>query len=223
MKRNAQVFKKDAGRECRLAKTSNASEAIGQIKHGTDTFILTFGQFSLIDALMVILDQTGPAEVIMSTWTAADASLQRTAAMIESAEITKFRMILDYSFPTRQPEYCQQMLGLFGNDCIRCVRTHAKFIVVKNEKWKVVARTSMNLNENPRLENIEISEDPAFCDFFVSITDNIFKEVKPGGRKGQKLDLEDHPDLLNFPEIKANHIERKYLNEPKTTHQIKNS
>jgi len=154
----AKTVKKPAARKCRVSKISNASEAIGAIEHNTDTFILTFGQFSLIDALVAILDQTGPAAVDMATWTAADAHLERSAELLRASSITQMRLILDRSFKTRQPGYFHHMLELFGPECIREMRTHAKFIVVRNDKWNIVVRTSMNLNENPRLENIEVSE-----------------------------------------------------------------
>ncbi|QDU62162.1 hypothetical protein Pan216_30290 [Planctomycetes bacterium Pan216] len=38
----------------------------------------------------------------------------------------------------------------------------------------------MNLNENPRLENLEISDDPALCGFLVDVVDTIYKEHAPG-------------------------------------------
>ena len=116
----AKAYKKTAKRNCRLAKASSAAEAIGEIEKGTDTYILTFGQFSLIDALVHVLDQTGPADVDLSTWTAADAHLQRSAELIESAAIKRFRMIVDRSFETRQPGYCAHM----RNMCVRHGRVH---------------------------------------------------------------------------------------------------
>ena len=51
----------------RASKKDTAIQAIGTIEKDTDTFILTYGQFSLIDALMAVIDQTGPAHVVIST------------------------------------------------------------------------------------------------------------------------------------------------------------
>ena len=42
----------NAHRELRIAKQAQAKEAIGPIRPGQDVFILTFGQFSLIDVLV---------------------------------------------------------------------------------------------------------------------------------------------------------------------------
>jgi len=215
------AHRKTAKRQSRLAKASTAAEAIGTIEHDTDTYILTFGQFSLIDALVFILDQTGPASVDLSTWTAADAHLQRSAELVESAAIKRFRMIVDRSFETRQPGYCAHMRKLFGPECIRAIRTHAKFAVVRSNTHNIVIRTSMNLNENPRLENIEISEDEPFANFFEAIVDQIFSEVDENQNRSNMLELADLPDDYPFREIQADQIPRETLSEPQTTHTIK--
>lgn len=130
----------NAHRELRIAKQAQAKEAIGPIRPGQDVFVLTFGQFSLIDVLIHVLDEIGPASVDISTWTAAHADVQRAADLMTAAAITKLRFVVDRSFETRQPEYCAHMRLLFGEDCIRATRTHCKFIVVRNERANVVIR-----------------------------------------------------------------------------------
>lgn len=216
------TFKKDTFKKMRIAKTLKASEAIGKIEKNTDTYILTFGQFSLIDAIVSIIDQVGPCDVVLSSWTAADAHLGKTAEMVESSEIKKFRMIVDRSFETRQPKYCEHMRRVFGVDCIRQVRSHAKFAVLTNDAFKIVIRTSMNLNENPRLENIEIAENPEFAEFMLKIVDDIFNEVTPLQKRSKMLELNRTQEQLPFKEVKATKIKRKSLNESKITHQITN-
>jgi len=216
------TFKKSAEfREIRTAKTATAREAIGKIEKGSDTYILTFGQFSVIDALVAILDQTGPADVTISTWTAADAHLQRAAELVESAGIKNFRMIVDRSFETRQPGYCYQMRELFGPDCIRAFRTHAKFLLIRSDTHDIVIRTSMNLNENPRLENIEISENKEFADYFQLLTDEIFMEVDSEVNQSAMLNLKGMKESNPYKEIQAKQIERSACNEVKTSHTVK--
>ena len=185
-----------------------------------DVFILTYGQFSLIDGLMAILDQTGPAHVSISTWTAAHADLTRSASLLESGEFLSFRMIVDRSFPTRQPAYYQHMINLFGSASIRTIRTHAKYLVVKNEKWNIVIRTSMNLNTNPRLENMEISDNKMFANFFKEITDNIFAEIPEKKAKSDLPKLENIEESNLFNMVSADTIKRRTLNEPRYTHTI---
>jgi len=216
------VKKSNQSRKIRVSKKGTASQAIGIIEKNTDTFILTYGQFSLIDALMAILDQTGPAHVTVCTWTAAHSDLTRSAELLETAEILSFRMIVDGSFHSRQPEYYNHMIKLFGDDSIRTIGTHAKFLIIKNDRWDIVVRTSMNLNNNPRLEDLEISDNAEFAKFFYQIADDIFLEVAPGNDKKQtQPPLNSIIDNDSFTAITANAIKRKTLKEASYTHEIK--
>lgn len=213
--------RKPATRVIRAAKVATAAEAIGELEKNSDTFILTYGQFSLIDALVAILDQTGPADVVISTWTAADAHLERSRYLLESASIRSLRWIVDRSFESRQPEYCYHMRQLFGSDCIRAIRTHAKFMLVRNERWNVAVRTSMNLNENPRLENLEVSEDRGLADFFQAIADDLFSEVAEGENRSELPELQSVPEAAKLQEVRADVIDRDQLKEVKTTHVVR--
>lgn len=212
--------KSNTDKKLRVCKKGTAAQAIGTIKKNTDTFCLTYGQFSLIDALLAILDQTGPAHVAISTWTAAHADLTRSAMSLETGEFLSFRMIVDRSFETRQPDYHQHMIRLFGAESIRAINTHAKFLIVRNDNWDIVVRTSMNLNGNPRLENIEISDNAEFADFFQKIVDGVFSEVKPGEKKEDVPELPGIQETINFPLISANTIKREALNEASYTHTL---
>jgi hypothetical protein len=217
------IRKSNKEKEIRLVRSGNAREAIGRIESDTDLFILTFGQFSLIDALMVILEQTGRADVVLSTWTAAHAHLDRVCNLISQADISSLRMIVDTSFFSRQPKYFKHMIDLFGNDSIRTIRTHAKFMVIKNNKWSIVVRTSMNLNENPRLENIEISTSEKMADFFLEVADDIFKTTKPGSvdysKISDQIDLSSS-DFCEVARIDAGLIDIKELNSVTVTHEV---
>lgn len=210
------TFRKSARRKLRAAKRGVAQDAIGQIAHDQDVYILTYGQFSLIDALAAILDQTGPADVVISSWTAADAHLEESAHMVESMAIRSLRMVVDRSFRTRQPAYYRRMGELFGSDCIREIRTHAKFMVVTNESWNIVVRTSMNLNENPRFENIEISDDAGFAAWMLGIVDDIFSAVTEGDRASPMPEIGQ--DESQYQLLDAPIMEMEQLAIPETTY-----
>lgn len=145
-----------------------------------ETYCLTFGQFSLMDAIEAVLEKTGPADVALSTWTAGGADLSRSAEHLHNGNIRSLRFVCDCSFGQRQPGYLAQLRRLFGDDAIRTTRTHAKFAVITNEEWSVAVRTSMNLNENPRLESIEVSDDPSLAAFLLQVVDELFTEEAPG-------------------------------------------
>lgn len=104
-------------------------------------------------------------------------------------------MIVDRSFLTRQPGYCAQMRRLFGDECIRTMRSHAKFAVIRNDRWTIAVRTSMNLNTNPRLEQMEISDDPGLADFLTAVADDLWAEQAPGVFDGEL------PLLASIPSV----------------------
>lgn len=180
MTRPAHLRSASRNRTIREERTRPAAESIGPVTAGMEVYVLTHGQFSLIDALVYLSTQTGPCDLAVSTWTAGDQDLQHLATLLGSGQFRRVRFLVDRSFISRQPAYCTQMRRLFGDGCIRTLRTHAKFCTLRNEAWSLAVRTSMNLNHNPRLETIEISDDPALCDFLDAEVDRYFAEQSPG-------------------------------------------
>ena len=174
-------------RRVRLNKTDTAAQALGPLEPGIEVYCLTYGQFSLIDAIEHLVREAGPCDVAVSTWTAAHADAERARTMLDEGNIRRFRLLVDRSFVARQPAYCSQVVELFGEDAIRTTKTHAKFAIVTNDDWNVVVRTSMNLNHNPRLENIEVSDDAALCGFMLDIVDGIWAETVPGATRAEDL------------------------------------
>lgn len=146
---------------------------------------MTFGQFSLIDALWAVLRQTGPADVSIATWTAAGADTTRAEQFLRDGRIRSIRWLVDRSFETRQPKYCATLRHLFGDEVIRTTRSHAKFATIRNSEWSLAVRSSMNLNHNPRLETFEVSDDPGLADFLDSMFDEIFDGQPPGVMNGE--------------------------------------
>ena len=152
-----------------------AAESIGPITPGCEIYGLTGGQFSLVDIIVHCLQATGPADVTVSTWTAANADLGFAYRLLADGNIRSIRFIVDFSFPRREPEYCAALRERFGDEAIRITKNHCKFVLIRNEKWNLSLRTSMNLNENRRLENFEISDDAELCEYLVSVVDQMFE------------------------------------------------
>ena len=148
--------------------------AIGDLWPKCEIFGYTKGQFSCINVIEHCLKQTGPADVFIATWSASAGDIKAAHNFLQSGRIRTLKFLVDYSFKSRKPEFCDELVATFGYDAIRVSVTHAKFIMVRNEKWDLVIRTSMNLNFNPRFENFEISDDKAFADFQQKIIDEIW-------------------------------------------------
>ena len=163
----------------KLMRKETAAEAVGELYPSCAIFGITKGQFSLIELIAYILDQTGPADIFLSTWTASGADLTDAANLLSSGKIKTFRMLVDMSFQRRQPAFASKARELFGIDAIRVTRNHAKFCLIRNPKWNIVLKTSMNLNFNPRLEDFDIQDSPEMADFLQDILEEIFVRIKP--------------------------------------------
>lgn len=156
-----------------------------------EAFGFNKGQFSIIDLVLAALRFTGPAEATIATWTAADADLRRTAETLKCGQFKSVRWIVDRSFEARQPAFCATMRELFGDDTIRTLANHAKFILLKSDDWSVIIQTSMNLNFNKRIENFWIADDAELFSEFSALVDDVFANQKAGesfgeaGRKAQ--------------------------------------
>lgn len=183
----------------RVLAVGDAAAALGPITPGCEIYALTKGQFSLVDVLMHVLEATGPADVVVSTWTAAGADIGFAYDLLRSGVIRSLRFLVDFSFPSRQPAYCAALRERFGDDAIRVCKNHAKFCTIRNDTWNVVIRSSMNLNLNRRLENVEISEDRDLCEYLAGVVDEMF-EFQAAGEGFSKKPIEVCRDFERFGE-----------------------
>jgi hypothetical protein len=166
-----------AARDVRRAEyADNVAEAVGPVERGCEIYGLSRGQYSLIDLIEHILSATGPADLTISTWTAAGADIDYALRLTKDGRVQSCKWIVDTSFPARQPGYCAAMREAFGDDAIRVTKSHAKFALVGNETWRCVLRTSMNLNENRRLESWELSDDAGLFAYLAGVVESLFRE-----------------------------------------------
>lgn len=171
-RRSADIAKRREIRD--LTHGENASAAIGTLTKGCEIFGWSQGQFSLIHVIIAMLEQTGPAHVSISTWTAATSQIDTAYLLLREQRVKSLRWFVDYSFPIRQPAYCARLRALFGDESIRLTKNHAKFVLIRNDQWDIVLRSSMNLNVNARFELFDISDDRALADFLTDVIDGIF-------------------------------------------------
>lgn len=171
------VKRRVTAREIRqLVNKETCQQSVGEIYQGMEIFGLTNGQFSKINLIENILEQTDVADVDVSTWTAAGAEIKRFEQFLANENIRRLRFLVDRSFPSRQPKYFQMLLDLFGEGCVRLARTHCKFVIITNDRWNIAIRTSMNLNENRRVENFEISDSVELTEYMSGVVDGFFDE-----------------------------------------------
>ena len=164
------------------APHQSAEQAIGTLTPGCRVIGLTKGQFSLLDILKAVLAQTGPARVIVSTWTTGIRDAENARMLLERGAITNFTLLTDRSFATRQSRYAASVMSIFGPNSIRATNTHAKFVLVRNERWNIAVRSSMNLNRNPRFEQFDLDDDSEIADFLEEHAHEMEDLMPPGVR-----------------------------------------
>lgn len=156
-------------------RAASAAAVVAELERdGTELVGLTRGQFSLCDLVEAVLARTGPAQLSVSTWTAASASVEAMLRLLQSGQITGCRWLVDTTFVRRVPALVAEIRKQFGGDAIRVTRTHAKFVTVRNDEWQVAIRSSMNLNQNPRMESYEMGHDPELCNWLVGVMDDVW-------------------------------------------------
>ncbi len=157
-----------------------AWQAVAGLQRGGRVIGLTKGQFSMLDLLAALLEQTGPASVSISTWTMGIRDTEGAALLLDQGRMTSLRLYVDRSFPGRQPAYCAAVQRAFGAAAIRMTRIHAKIATIVGGGWSIAVRSSMNLNRNPRFEQFDIDDDARIVGFFAAQFDEMSQEIPPG-------------------------------------------
>lgn len=160
-----------------------AAEALGPIRPGVELAVVTDGGVSLLDCIVHALAATGPADVWVATWTIGAREVNQAYRLLSHGSIRSLHLVVDTSFPARQPAYCAALRVRFGDGAIRLVRSHVKAALLLNSDWHLVIRGSANLNENRRLELVEVSDCRILADYLRSILGAIFDQ--PAGRQGR--------------------------------------
>ena len=177
-------------------RTETARDALADFQRDVELFGFTKGQFSLIQLIRAVLDHTGPADLTMSTWTAAKFDAQEVHELLEAGLIRRTRWLVDFSFQRRAPGIAGAVRELFGADAIRVAWNHAKFALIRNESWAVVIRTSMNLNTNPRFEDFTVAHDPELADFLDGMLDEIWNRQEKTLRLAKAGEVQRHFDEI---------------------------
>jgi hypothetical protein len=136
----------------------SAGETIGPIEHGLSIFAITRGQFSMIDIVNYLLSELGKSGVSIWTWVIADYEVEVMTALIDNGQLTQGNLIVDYSAGKRNPDIIESWRSKFGESSVKVCKNHAKLARIWNDDFKFLARGSMNLNFNPRFEQLDLTE-----------------------------------------------------------------
>lgn len=152
----------------------NAQTALGQLERGGHKFLITRGQFGMIDLILCALDQVGPSRLTVWVWSIADWEIQVIERLIADKRVLSADLLIDYGALTKKGATVQGWINRFGLGSVKFIVNHAKIVRIWNDDgWKICMRGSCNLNYNPRFEQVDIDDcSPAF-DLVARIEDEI--------------------------------------------------
>lgn len=146
-------------RRARAAESfRTAAECIGPIVAGLSLFAVTRGQFSMVDAVVHVINELGPSRVSLWTWTIADYEVNVFNDLMRNDKITAGRLIIDQGARMKNRDLIRAWQGQFGSESVRYVLNHAKIATIEGGGRRVLVRGSMNLNFNPRFEQLDVTE-----------------------------------------------------------------
>ncbi len=153
-------------------------------------FAVTRGQFSMIDCVQHCLAEMGPSRLTIWTWCIADYEIETFEWLLRAGAVTDALLVIDRageqqvsktrSFrdgsidkSERQGALMRRWKEKFGAESIRVVLNHAKIATLDNGALKVTIRGSMNLNHNPRFEQLDITEGAGVFDLIHEIEQSL--------------------------------------------------
>ena len=162
------------------SRLEGAAETIGALNLGDEVTGLTCGQFSMIDILEHMLNEAGgPADVVVSTWTAGIYDVERAAALRANGNLRSIRFLMDRAMFSKSPQYAGPMIDAFGIDAFRDTNVHAKVTLVASASKRMACRASMNLNKNLKTEQFDISVCDATHEFYLRWADELWDAAQP--------------------------------------------
>jgi len=197
-----------AARRARAVEAfKTAADCLGPIEHGMSVFAITRGQFSLIDVILHVLACVGPAEVSVWTWTIAEFDLDAIKApenfqmLGRDARVTGGRLIIDEAQRTKSAYLIDGWRERFGPESVRYAQTHAKIATISNDRFRVCVRGSLNLNANPRFENLDVTEGGPDFDLVREIEEElpVMPPTVATERISRASKVNTFPDLEKLP------------------------
>lgn len=117
-----------------------------------------------------ILEQTGPADVYVSTFSTSDAFLRGFYNLRKKGLVLKSVLLADLKASKKTYRLYKEMQQNF--DAVYLAQNHSKVVLVHNEKWTVTVITSQNQTYGDRAEcTLITTERQIFYEQFCSFRD----------------------------------------------------
>ena len=159
----------------------SAAADLAPIEKGMSLFAVTRGQWSMIDAILVVLDSVpGPCAISLWTWTIAEYEVQCLSRLMRDKRLSCARLIIDLGARNKNAAIIDQWIATFGQKSVCYVVNHSKIATIRSgDGGKYLLRGSMNLNNNPRFEQFDITEGGLDFDLVESIENDLPTQPDP--------------------------------------------
>jgi hypothetical protein len=157
-KQEPQTIAMDRGSYDFYSETGLITKHFEGLTNNRDLHFWSFGNFNMMRLVFWVLKQTGPAEILMSTYSISPKSLEAVLRHRESGLIKQIRFLVDNRVRSLSPKPFDMLVRSFE---YKCISIHAKVALIWNDKWKVTIVSSQNATDNPKMERgiIFTSED----------------------------------------------------------------
>lgn len=156
-----------------VAEVLERPKQLGLLKQGSDKHFYSNGGFNLIQLLLYVLKQTGPAHVFLSTYSVAEDSIATLRRYVNTGKIQSIRFLIDNRVRSISPKPFASLISAFPDE-YRCTALHAKVVCIWNDEWHVTIVGSQNATHNPKLERGIIHTRQDVWDFDIKILQNEF-------------------------------------------------
>lgn len=157
-----------------IAEVQQSTQQLGSIQQGVDKHFYSNGSFNLVQLMLYVLHQTGPAHVFLSTYSIAEDSISTLRRYVDCGNILSIRFLIDNRVRSISPKPFAHLVTSFP-DNFRCTSLHAKVALVSNDKWHVSIVGSQNATHNPKLERGIIHTSSSIWNFDNRILNEAFE------------------------------------------------
>jgi hypothetical protein len=136
-------------------KGVNVRNVIASVTPGMTYHIVSHGLWSSHDLLEIILDEHGPADVLLTSWSISAPAIKKVVRLHKDGRIRSLKALFDHRVHVNYPEATQ--LAEMGIAQLFYSKVHAKSMAIIGDGWAMSIVSSANLTTNRRIERFVIS------------------------------------------------------------------
>ena len=141
---------------------------------GTCIHYISKGQWSLHELISWLLHITGPADVMVTSFSLSETAIRSFLHLIDAGLIKSLKCLFDIS--TKKNKFDLLMFAQQVSGKIYLNTNHSKLILIENDQHRVIIQSSANLTVNRRFEAGAIFVDHHLSDRMADALKLIFQE-----------------------------------------------